>query len=477
MKFVGRERELKALKSEFAANRAALVVAYGRRRIGKSRLLREAALGLPEIYFQATQSVSAINMEQIKIEIANVLDASPILDGINTWEAVFHYLADAARVKPGLILTLDEFPYLVSNDESLPSVLQRFWDSGKPQEGNLKLVLCGSAISQMEDLLAERNPLYGRKTMSLELRQMSLREVGAFFPSYSAEELFKTYATFGGVPHYLSLCDNDVDLRMNTVNLLLSPTGPLIDEPTNLLQSELREPGTYSSIIAAIAEGSLDLSRIGDRLKMSTTSLLPYLSKLERLHIVASVRSLDADPKARNRRFVLNDHLMRFWHNFVRSNLGAIVAGHGEAVYDHAISGGMSEFMGSAFESICLDYSSKHLGEILGVPASEAGSIWGHADFDIDIAGRTLDGSFFYGECKWKSKPFDLSMLMKLRERSELTKYGGGNESKHYLIFSKSGCTHDVARLSEHDPSVHMISLQEMAFATRRDVEATMSSS
>lgn len=464
MRFIGRVKELAALKREFAANRAGLVIAFGRRRIGKSRLLREASSGVPEIYFQATQSVSAINMQQIKIEIASVLGDSPILDGINSWEAVFHYVAEAARRVPGLIFTVDEFPYLVDNDADLPSILQKFWDSGKPQDGNLKLVLCGSAISQMQELLAEKNPLYGRKTMSLELKQMTLREIGAFFPSYSAQQLIEAYATFGGVPHYLSLCDKDADLRDNIVNLLLSPTGALVDEPENLLRSELREVGTYSSVVTAIAEGCLDAGKIGDRLQMTSSMISPYLSKLERMHIIASAKSLDADPKARSRRFVLNDHLMRFWHNFVRSNLGAIVAGHGEAVYDHVVSNGMPQFMGSAFESICGEYSSHHVEEILGAPASEVGSIWGHADFDIDVAGRTLRNTFFYGECKWKTKPFDFGMLTKLRERSGMTRYGKGSDDKHCLIFSKSGCSTDVQIALDNDPSLHMIPINEIAF-------------
>jgi len=100
----------------------------------------------------------------------------------------------------------------------------------------------------------------------------------------------------------------------------------------------------------------------------------------------------------------------------------------------------------------------------LGRAAGQVGSIWGHADFDIDVAGRTLANKFFYGECKWKSKPFDLGMLIKLQERSGLTRYGQGSENKHYLIFSKSGCNNDVKVALEQDPSLHIISLQDMAF-------------
>ncbi|MDX8462417.1 AAA family ATPase [Mesorhizobium humile] len=150
-----------AAERELDKRSASLVVAYGRRRIGKSRLLRQAAVGRNEIYFQATRVSSVLNMEQFKLEVARVLGPSPVLASLDNWESIFHFVAEAAKAKPGTVVTIDEVLYLVDQDSALLSVLQRFWDSGAARAGNLKIILCGSAVAQMEDLLAETNPLTG----------------------------------------------------------------------------------------------------------------------------------------------------------------------------------------------------------------------------------------------------------------------------------------------------------------------------
>lgn len=469
-RFVGRERELRLLERELDKRSASLIIAYGRRRIGKSRLLRHAAAGRNEIYFQATRVSSVLNMEQFKLEVARVLGSSPVLASIDGWEGVFHFVADAAKAKPGTVITIDEFPYLVEQDSALPSVIQRFWDAGAARAGNLKIILCGSAVAQMEDLLAEKNPLYGRMTLRLEVLQLPLRDLPGFFPEYPAEQLIETYTIFGGVPHYLTLCDPDASLRENVINLLLTETGPLIDEPNTLLQSELREPGIYASIVAAISEGLHSTGDIATRLQMPTTAVGQYIDRLERLHLVSSFRSLDAAEKSRNKRVVLTDRLMGFWHRFVRPNLTAINGGFGAESYDQYIQGRFPEYMGGAFESICLDYVRLHVAEVLGSPAREVGSIWGHADFDIDVAGRLLNETFFYGECKWRSVKIDMGMLEKLRIRSETTAYGRDRSGKQYLLFSRNGCKPEVAELAKTDASVHIIGPEELTFAPTPDL-------
>ncbi|CDX35944.1 hypothetical protein MPLSOD_260034 [Mesorhizobium sp. SOD10] len=190
-------------------------------------------------------------------------------------------------------------------------------------------------------------------TLRLEVRQLPLRDLSGFFPEYSAEQLIETYAIFGGVPYYLTLFDPYASLRENVINLLLKETGTLIDEPNILLQSELREPGIYASIVAAISEGLHSAGDIATRLQMPTTAVGQYIDRLERLHLVSSVRSLDAAEKSRNKRFVLTDRLMGFWHRFVRPNLTAINGGYGTETYDQYIQRRFPEYMRGAFEGVC----------------------------------------------------------------------------------------------------------------------------
>jgi hypothetical protein len=465
MEFVGRQRELELLARELDKASSSLVIAYGRRRVGKSRLLLQAIMERRSVYFQATLAPSALNIQAFKEAASEVVSSPAILQGLSSWSSILEYLADeSAKIGGGLIVVFDEFPYLLEDDKSLPSVVQKFWDANLSNNTNLKLILCGSAIAQMEDLLSEHNPLYGRKTMTIDVRQLSLREVAEFFPSYSAEQLVETYAVFGGIPHYLQLCDPKTDLRRNIIDLLLTETGALVDEPEFLLRSELDKPRVYAGILAAIADGCDTTGLIADRIGQPVSALGEYIGRLSRLDLIAVERSLDAHDKARNRKLKLNDRLMAFWYRFVMPHQSAINSGHGEMVYDKVVDRFLPDFMGTAFEPICREYAKLHIAEVTGVPANIVGSIWGHDDLDIDVAGTLLDKTPFFGECKWRAQQIDLAMVQLLKDRSEKVGYGRNSAGKQYFFFSKNGFRPEVEQLQEVDASVHLISLDQLVF-------------
>ena len=154
-----------------------------------------------------------------------MVGADELLAAIGDWLGVLHYLARAAERHAGLADVLDEFPYLADTDPALPSVIQKFWDSGAAHAGNLKLLLCGSIISQMQELLAERNPLYGRKPLALDLAPLPLQDAAQFVPRHPAEDRLATFGIFGGMPFYLQFLDPGAPLHSNILRLLLSATG------------------------------------------------------------------------------------------------------------------------------------------------------------------------------------------------------------------------------------------------------------
>ena len=375
---------------------------YGRRRVGKSALLREATKSAPHVLYQATRVTATLNLEGMKEEVARSLGADGLLAGIGDWLGVLTYLARKAEAVPGLVVGLDEFPYLAEAEPALPSIVQKFWDSGAPHQGRLNLVLCGSMVAHMEDLLAERNPLYGRKTMALDVAALPLRDAARFFPGYSAEDRLLAYAVFGGIPFYLQLCDPAQPLDQNVIKLLLTNAGALVDEPTILLQSELREIQRYASILAAIADGCTKLGEISGRVRDigDSSRLTPYIERLQRMRLVRAIQSMDAEPKSRDRRYFIADPLTSFWYRFVRPNISSIAQGFGPAVWQHQVAPHLDEFMGMGFEEICREHARSHSQERLPTPAQEIGQVWG-PDYDIDVAGQLLDGSMLYGECKW----------------------------------------------------------------------------
>lgn len=459
MSFHGREREQEQLRSELEKPSPSLIIVYGRRRIGKSTLLKHVVRGRPHIYFQATIGPGVINLQGFKDEVTRAIGGSPVLDGLGSWEGILHYLADAAEARQGLSIIIDEFPYLLEDDKSLPSVLQRFWDAGAARAGNLKLILCGSAVSQMRALLSESNPLYGRTTKRLSLGQLPLRDMAEFFPDYQVEEVIKTYAVFGGVPHYLSLCDPSLPFRQNVINLLMQESGALLDEPEFLLKTDFDKPRMYSGILSAIAGGRSSLGEIANRLSVSSTDLSVYLDRLRIVDLVRVERSLHADDKSKNRRYRLNDRLLTFWHEFVGPNRSAIANGFGEQVFDQILERSFSDFMGAAFEEICRQYAARHIGEVTGgVHARVVGSLWGFKDFDIDVAGDLLDGTPFFGEVKWRSVKVDLGMVRTLRERALASGYESDRPGKVLLFFSRSGFRPEVEKEAKVDASLKLIS-------------------
>lgn len=129
------------------SQRPSLIIVFGRRRIGKSRFLREAAKNRPVIYFQATRVSSLLNLEQFKSEVGKAIGSKPQLEAPSSWEGVLHYVAELAGEHPGLIVTTDEFLYLLDNEPALPSIMQKFWDSGAIADGAVALILCGSWVA------------------------------------------------------------------------------------------------------------------------------------------------------------------------------------------------------------------------------------------------------------------------------------------------------------------------------------------
>jgi AAA+ ATPase superfamily predicted ATPase len=404
-----------------------------------------------------------LNLEAFKVEIARALGSDELLQGITEWLALLHYLGRTAERHPGLVIVLDEFPYLVDADPALPSIIQKFWDSGAPRTGKLKLLLCGSMISHMEELLAERNPLYGRKTLALDLAPLSFRDASQFVARSKAEDKLVTAGVFGGIPFYLQLLDQGTTLQNNIIRLLLTQTGSLVDEPVVLLQSELREVSKYASVLAAIAAGCTKHGEIIGRVRELTDSraLGPYLERLERMRLIRIVKSMDASPKERDRRYFIADPLIAFWYRFVQPNLSSVAQSFGPEVWRHQIAPKLDEFMGGAFEEICREHARRFSQEYFSAPAQEIGRIW-QADYDIDVAGKLLDGSMLYGECKWWTDLVGENILDELIERASWTDYGRDNPKRLFVLYARTGFTTALQRRAATQPGVVLHTPQTM---------------
>ncbi len=259
--FIGREPETQFLEELSSSGKPELFVLYGRRRVGKTELLQQFCRGRRAVYFLAAQVREKDNLRAFRDALQEGID-DPLAGSVEfpDWTAALNFVAERARDER-LVVVLDEFPYLCESTKGLPSQLQRFWDT-RGKASKLMLVLCGSQVSFMEnEVLAERSPLFGRRTAQRRLEPLSPESVLPFFPKWSMRDRVLAYAILGGMPAYLRRFDDSRSLFENVARECLRPEGYLFDEVQFLLRSELSNPATYNSLLAAIARGS---EKVGD---------------------------------------------------------------------------------------------------------------------------------------------------------------------------------------------------------------------
>jgi uncharacterized protein len=463
--FIGRERELEALR--VVLRRApALVILYGRRRVGKSTLLREALRKIPHVSFQATRLTDADNQATFKEQIARQLDMGLTFPGLSGWEHLINAIRERASATPGLTLVLDEFPYLCESNPGLPSVLQKISDEVTHEGIPFNLILCGSRIAFMGELLAERNPLYGRQSAVMDLKPLPFRDAVQFFRDWGLQDRVRGYAVFGGMPYYLSLIDARETLAQNIEHLFLtSEAAPLREEPQHLLEAELQNVGRYASILHAVASGANKRGEIINRIfgpADTSDSISPYFERLIALRLLTAESSIDADPnRTRNIRYRVADPFLAFHYRFVTPNLTALETAPPKEFYDALIAPYLDEYTSGPFEEMAREYVRRYGRELLPSAAREVGKIFA-PDFDVDVAGSLLDGSAVFGEAKWSAKHVGLNQISELQSRIARVNYLEDAVRKYLFLFSRSGFSPQLIQLAESDPLVRPVNLKQM---------------
>ncbi|MDI3476406.1 MAG: uncharacterized protein PWQ95_2134, partial [Thermococcaceae archaeon] len=246
-KFIDREEELNFLRERYNSGKAELIIIYGRRRIGKTYLLRKFLEEAGGIYLLAEENET--NLEDFSLRLADYFN-DPFLreNPIRSWGAFFTYLAGKSTER--LVVVIDEVQYLVRADKGFLSTLQKYWDLHLSNT-KIMLILCGSLVSFMEGMLSAKSPIYGRRTGAWKVEEMDFFDALDFHP-IDLETAVKAYSVFGGVPQYWADYDPNKDFWDNIRALLLSKGAKYYDEPKYLLKEELRDVSRYFSILRAI---------------------------------------------------------------------------------------------------------------------------------------------------------------------------------------------------------------------------------
>lgn len=464
--FIGRERELRTLNNLYQSDKFEFVVLYGRRRVGKTALINAFIDNKKNIYFMGVESNAKQNLENFSNSIFEYQTGIQADTSFSSFQAALEFVFRLAE-KERIILALDEYPYVARASKSLASTLQMLIDKYK-DTSKLMLILCGSSMSYMEDhVLAYKAPLYGRRTAQMKLLPFTFEETCRYLSNMSGEDLALMYGVVGGTPQYLLQVNDKQSVAENIKNIYLNPTSFLFEEPGNLLKQEVREPATYTAIIAAIAAGASRMSEISGKVGEDSSVCSLYIKNLISLGIVRKETPY-GEKASRKTVYSIEDNMFRFWYRFVLENNSIIARGADELAYKR-IEPHLSDYMGKVFEDICSQYLWKLLlsGQC-PVEFTSLGRWWGNnpmtrSQTEIDIMGEQDKNTALFGECKWTNERVDLGVLETLVQRSKLFPY----QRVHLYLFSKSGFTKGCMDKAEELGNVTLVTYEDILQAMR----------
>lgn len=479
--FIAREKELKFLNDIYHAKGGQLVVLYGRRRVGKTEVLREFCKDKQHVFYSCTQTIDSAQLKNFSNAMFKEdIPAKKYIGSFDNWESALKSCLDLPYNSDKKLVVIDEFPYMCQANSSIPSILQNLFDSDF-KDSEIMLVLCGSSMSFIEkDLLSEKNPLYGRATGIYRMTEMDFYDSCKFFPNFSAEDKVYTYSILGGIPHYLKQFNDCDSLEENIKDRILTKGCVLYSEVEFLLHQELREVSVYNSIIQAIASGSTKLSEISQKSLIDNSSKTGiYLRNLNELGLVVKEFPVTEKQKktgnSRNGYYRLTDSFFRFWYNFCFSNLSVLEDGDVGGLYEYTVKPGLNHFASLAFEDVCrqfikrqqlngsLPFRYSKIGRWFGKTSVKDDSMPGgskiiESEADIFCTDAHYD-NYIVGECKFKNSPFAYSDYMNVISKFYNLK---DKATFYYYLFSKSGFSDSVLEVGNENSDVYLYDLEQV---------------
>ncbi len=422
IRFVNREEELRVLREKLNSNRFELIVIYGRRRVGKTRLILEAVRGMDHIYYLAIEGDNLKSFKRVASKVVRNLTYVQ-----EDWESYFNFLKDR-------VVIIDEFPNLVKENPRVISVFQRIVDLVLSNT-RTKLVLLGSSISMMSDkVLSYKSPLYGRRTASIKLKPLKFFSIKDFFPSVGWEELIEIYGLTDGIPYYLEKVRTPFWKWLQEE--VKRPDTFLKDELDFLMKYEFTEVATYKKILEAIAHGKNTPKEIRDYVKMKHSDIMPYLKNLMDTEFITREVPITENPaRSKRGRYYVTDNFIAFWFRYIYPNLSVIEEGMfdvSEIKYDYP------NYLGWVFEKVAKQFliELNKRGK-LPFKFTKIGKWW-YKDKEIDlVALNERERKALLIEVKWSDLDRqDIDRLItKLEHVAKLTKLN--NYRKYYGVIAR----------------------------------------
>jgi AAA+ ATPase superfamily predicted ATPase len=457
MAFVNRENELSFLCRSWQEEKSQLTVIYGKRRVGKTALVKEFSKDRPHIYFLADKAPDRDQLSQLSEKVGLYFQDDFLLSrGFGAWYDFFKYIKskkDLAQTegiisKGKFVMIFDEFPYLIESNPAIPSLFQKGWDEDLSESG-VFLILLGSSMGMMEtEVLGHKSPLFGRRTGQILVEPLPFNNAKKFFPAMSDDAFMHFYGVLGGTPAYLLQFDPSADVRENVRRRILVPEAYLYREPDFILREELREPRNYFSILRAISMGKTRPAEIINETGFDKNMVGKYLSVLTDLKIIRREVPVTewGFEKSKKGMYLLEDHFFRFWFHYVYPNRSFIEEGKIDYVLDRKIMPSIDRFISWSFEEVCRSRVRKGLPQ--GIRCNRVGRWWSK-EGEIDIVGLAEDeNTAVFGEAKWSVNPVGTDILDNLERKAKLVDWRKGERKEYFVLFSRSGFTANLEKLA-----------------------------
>ena len=419
--FVDREEELRVLRERLRSGKFELVVIYGRRRVGKTRLVLESVRGFEYVYYLAVEGDNLRYFKRVASRVVPELKYS-----IEDWESYFNFLKNK-------VVIIDEFPNIIKEDPRVVSVFQRVVDTIL-KGTKTKVILLGSSVSMMSSkVLSYRSPLYGRRTASIKLGPLKFHYLKEFFPHASWEELVEVYGLTDGMPYYIEKVRTPFWRWLEEE--LRRPDTFLKDEVDFLMKYEFSDASTYKKILEAIAFGKNTPKEIREYLRMRHSDIMPYLRNLIETGFVVREVPVTEGPKSKRGRYYVADNFTAFWFRYIYPNLSAIE----EGIFDvNEIREDYPNYLGWVFEKV---------GKQLLVELGKRGELpfkptrigrWWYKDLEVDIVAlNQRKKKALLAEVKWsKLSEKDVSRIKAKLERIS-TSLGLEGYEMYYGVIAK----------------------------------------
>jgi AAA+ ATPase superfamily predicted ATPase len=451
--FVGRERELAVLQNEWESGQAKMLILYGRRRVGKTRLITHwiKRANSRALYWVAEPTSPVDQLRSFSQALFGFESSSPMPEDFSygSWGQAFEQAARMAKYER-FALVLDEFTYLIALEQGIAGILQNAWDHHL-KDSNIFLIISGSHVGMMErGVLSYQAPLYGRATSKLYLQPLPFKATKGMFKNYKADERVALYAIFGGVPAYWERFDPNMNLDRNIKQHLLGDANLTQDEPRLLLQDFVSEIHNYAAILRAIAYGYRTPKEIASASGLNERHISMYLSNLLQTGFVERRIPVTETATSRRGRHHIIDPFLRFHYRFLSRRQAQLALG----VRDQAlaeIKKHLVDFIGThTWEELCREWLLRASGKkVLPFLPDQIGSIW-NRESQIDVAGvNFMDKILILGECKWDRQPTGADVLKKLVEKTEKVLPKDGQWKVFYLGFARSGWTENAIALAK----------------------------